>query len=94
VYINNKKKLQLYKKEQRVIKEKIDVANDRESLESVYQLKKEIEHYYDVDRQSFRLFVNVMNDIQYKPEWTDEDLARAKRSLNRMSGELREKRGI
>jgi hypothetical protein len=93
-YLIKRRKLQQIRAEQNDLMNTINTAKTREQLENVYLLKSNIKKLYSVNNGSFNRFVKQMNAIQYRPEWTDEELSLAKQSLINMKNDLEEKRGV
>ena len=92
--ITRKAKLRRIKQEQITVMNKITSAKTRKDLENIYQLKSEIKKLYTFDIGSFNRFERQMNLIQYKPEWTEDELILAKQSLQNLQNDLKEKRGV
>lgn len=86
------KKLLVLKQEK--LKELLDHANDREGYENIYLIKKEINDFFEVDKKIFNEYVKTMNQIQYLPQWSDENFRLAKSSLEKLRNNLREKSGV
>lgn len=100
--LKNKFKLFLQKRrQQKILKlnrkhlmNQLESVKSREDLEKVYLIKSQIKELYSVEESSYKQFVRQMNAIQYKPEWTIEELASAQKALHSLKNNLREKRGV
>ena len=79
-----KKRKKHYGQNQEVIniKKLVNSANDRKSIENIYQYKIALEKIYN--KEALRDFIKNLNQIQYKSSWTKEEESLLKEKLNHL----------
>ena len=65
-----------------LVKDRIKTANSRESIEEIYQYRYFLEEIYG--KKNAGKFLKVLNECQYKPQWTEGDQARVEEKLNKL----------
>lgn len=67
-------------------------AKSREELEVLFKKRREISNYLEIDNE-YKKFLNELNKIQYKKDWSDEEYTRLLSAKKKIS-EVRPKYGI
>ncbi len=76
--IKKRKYVALRKKELQAILENVQ---ERKQFEKIYQYKKDFKKYTKIDIESLDNYIDELNTIQYKKDWSDEDFLKMKKTI-------------
>jgi hypothetical protein len=83
-----------WKLNQNVIEIELRDTRDRKDLENIYKKRIEIDEYFYFDKESKTNFVNLINKIQFKKDWSGEELASALAKYKSFYSSIEVKNGI
>lgn len=86
IYKSNtkRKKKKIFKIRGKEVLSSLKNINSREELERIYILRKEIIKYLDVDEVAFKKYLNKIDKLQYKKEWSNEEFEEVKKTLEKI----------
>ena len=85
ILINRKKESELEIEKAKItqlVKDMVMTANSRESIEKIYQYRYFLKEIYG--KKNAENFLRVLNEYQYRPQWTEDDCASIKEKLNKL----------
>ncbi|MEX1098969.1 MAG: hypothetical protein WEB87_01000 [Bacteriovoracaceae bacterium] len=82
------------KKKMEEILKGVSEAKTREEVEKIYSWRSDLAENFSCHEKARNNFFRLLNEIQYKPEWTAEEEVEIKRSLAAFKKDLSLKRGI
>lgn len=80
---HHKKKVNQRKK---YLIKKINTIKTRNDIEEIYKYKKEWRDLFDISSDSYNQIVQILNTIQYKKSWDDEDRTIANKAIKKLRG--------
>ena len=87
-------KRKVWKQNQSVIEIELRDTRDRKDLENIYKKRIEIDEYFYFDKESKTNFVRLINTIQFKKDWSGDELASALAKYKSFYSSIEVKNGI